>query len=82
MVSNNSIIIPDAGNRLENRGIKAITLHPRTTNQKYKGQANWDLIKLLKHHNFKISSFILNIHEKVKSSKDLSVLYEDFLTET
>ena len=41
-----------------------------------------DLIKLLKHHDFKISSFILNIHEKVKSSKDLSVLYEDFLKET
>ena len=47
---NNSIIIPNAGNLLENRGIKAITLHPRTTNQRYKGKANWDLIKLLKQN--------------------------------
>ena len=47
---NNSIIIPDAGNRLEKIGIKAITLHPRTTNQRYKGKANWDLIKILKQN--------------------------------
>ncbi len=44
----NSIIIPEAGIRLEKFGIKAITLHPRTTKQKYKGTANWELIKTLK----------------------------------
>ena len=44
----NSIIIPEAGNRLEKFGVKAITLHPRTTKQKYTGKANWDLIKVLK----------------------------------
>ena len=44
----NSIIIPEAGIRLEKFGVKAITLHPRTTKQKYTGKANWDLIKALK----------------------------------
>ena len=47
---NDSIIIPDVGNRLEDIGIKAITLHPRTTKQRYKGKANWELIKLLKQN--------------------------------
>ena len=45
---NDSLIIPNAGERLQNIGIKAITLHPRTTKQRYKGKANWDLIKYLK----------------------------------
>ena len=44
----NSIIIEEAGPRIENFGVKAITLHPRTTTQKYTGKANWDLIKILK----------------------------------
>ena len=44
----NSIIIPEAGIRLEKFGVKAITLHPRTTKQKYTGKANWELIKTLK----------------------------------
>lgn len=45
---NDSIIIPSAGRRLEDIGVKAITLHPRTTTQKYRGKANWDYIKILK----------------------------------
>ena len=45
-----SIIIPDVGTRLEDIGVKAITLHPRTTKQRYKGKANWELIKLLKQN--------------------------------
>ena len=45
---NNSIIVPKVGSRLENLGIKAITLHARTTLQRYKGQADWKYIKLLK----------------------------------
>ena len=45
----NSIIVDEAGPRLEGIGIKAITLHPRTTKQKYNGKANWDLIKNLKN---------------------------------
>ena len=41
-----------------------------------------DLIKLIKNNNIRVSSFILNIHEKVKNSKELNFLYEDFLKET
>ena len=43
-----SIVVPEVGERLEKIGIKAITLHPRTTKQSYKGNADWSLIKLLK----------------------------------
>ena len=42
------IVIPEAGQRLEKLGVKAITLHPRTTVQSYSGKANWQLIKELK----------------------------------
>ena len=42
------IIVPEVGQRLENIGIKAITLHPRTTKQRYTGKADWQYIKLLK----------------------------------
>lgn len=44
----NSIVIPEAGPRLESLGVSAITLHPRTANQKYTGKADWPLIKALK----------------------------------
>ncbi|MBH09305.1 MAG: tRNA dihydrouridine synthase DusB [Candidatus Marinimicrobia bacterium] len=43
-----SIIIPEAGQQLEKIGVKAITLHPRTTKQRYTGKANWDYIRILK----------------------------------
>ena len=43
-----NIVSTKAGVNLEKIGIKAITLHPRTTVQMYKGHANWDLIKELK----------------------------------
>ena len=45
---NQSIVVPEVGKRLEKIGIKAITLHPRTTKQSYKGKADWSLIKILK----------------------------------
>jgi tRNA-dihydrouridine synthase B len=45
---NHSIIVPKVGSRLEDLGVKAITLHARTTCQRYKGQADWKYIKLLK----------------------------------
>ena len=32
----------------EKAGIKAITLHPRTTSQRFEGSANWEHIKELK----------------------------------
>ena len=46
--NNDSIVIPEVGQRLENIGVKAITLHPRTTKQRYTGDANWTFIKELK----------------------------------
>ncbi|MFC1581681.1 tRNA dihydrouridine synthase DusB [Candidatus Neomarinimicrobiota bacterium] len=42
-----SIVVEPAGTLLEAAGIKAITLHPRTTNQSYKGKSDWQLIKKL-----------------------------------
>ena len=43
-----SIVVPELGPRLEKIGVKAIALHPRTTKQLYKGDADWSLIKKLK----------------------------------
>ena len=43
-----NIISTEAGIRLEKIGVKAITLHPRTTSQKFTGKSNWNLIKELK----------------------------------
>jgi tRNA-dihydrouridine synthase B len=43
-----SIVIPEAGPRLESHGVQAIALHPRTTKQGYKGLSDWNLIHLLK----------------------------------
>ena len=45
---NDSIIIPQVGERLQNLGVKAIALHPRTTKQRYNGIAKWSFIKELK----------------------------------
>jgi len=46
--SDNSIVIPEVGHRLEKIGVKAVTLHPRTTKQRYTGKANWNYIRELK----------------------------------
>ena len=43
-----NIVSTEAGMRLEKIGVKAITLHPRTTSQKFTGKSNWNLIKELK----------------------------------
>jgi len=43
-----NIVVIEAGPRLEKIGVKAITLHPRTTKQSYKGSANWKWIAELK----------------------------------
>tara|TARA_Y100000590_G_C15730259_1_gene1016721 strand:- start:1767 stop:2723 length:957 start_codon:yes stop_codon:yes gene_type:complete len=44
----NNIVVNEAGVILEEAGIKAITLHARTSKQLYTGIADWDLIKQLK----------------------------------
>lgn len=41
-------IITDLGPRLQDCGIKALTVHGRTRSQMYTGQADWDLIGRLK----------------------------------
>ena len=46
---NNNIISTEAGILMENIGVSAITLHPRTTQQQFSGQSNWNLIKELKN---------------------------------
>ena len=43
-----SYVDVEAGQMLEEIGVSAITLHPRTTAQKFEGTANWELIKELK----------------------------------
>ncbi|MGC9330367.1 MAG: tRNA dihydrouridine synthase DusB [Bacteroidales bacterium] len=36
--------------RLQDAGIKALTIHGRTRSQMYKGKANWDLIRAVNEH--------------------------------
>ena len=43
-----TIVIPEVGERLQNIGVKAIALHPRTSKQRYTGKADWSYIKILK----------------------------------
>jgi len=43
-----SIISTEAAIRLEKIGVKAITLHPRTTKQQFSGRSNWNYIKEMK----------------------------------
>ena len=46
--NSNNIVSTKAGILLEKVGIKAITLHPRTTEQRFTDKSNWTLIKELK----------------------------------
>ena len=48
--SKNELVHIDAGKKLEKIGVKAITLHPRTTCQRFEGKADWELIKILKEN--------------------------------
>ena len=43
-----SKVFVEAGQMLEDIGISAITLHPRTTSQRFNGEADWNSIKILK----------------------------------
>ena len=45
-----NIVSTKAGQLLESIGVKAITLHGRTTNQQFTGKANWNFIKDLKEN--------------------------------
>ena len=46
--SDSQIISAKAGKELEKIGVKAITLHPRTSKQRFTGKADWSLIAELK----------------------------------
>ena len=46
----NSIKIEEVAERLQDVGIKALTIHGRTRKQMYKGTANWDYIANVKNN--------------------------------
>lgn len=71
--SNNSIVVPEVGNRLENIGVKAIALHPRTTKQRYTGKANWTHIKELK----KACSIPIIGNGDVRSASDMIRMFDE-----
>jgi nifR3 family TIM-barrel protein len=45
-----NINILEVALRLQDAGIKALTIHARTRAQLYKGSANWDYIRMVKEH--------------------------------
>ena len=45
-----SEVFVKAGQILEDIGVSAITLHPRTTSQRFEGSADWNSIKVLKEN--------------------------------
>ena len=63
----------EAANMLENIGVAAITLHPRTTSQKFKGKADWNLIRIMKE-NSSIpiigNGDVKNIHDYIRMKKE------------
>lgn len=44
------LVIPEIAPLLEESGIQLITLHPRTASMRYKGKADWTLIRRLKEN--------------------------------
>ena len=46
----NSIKIIEVALRLQDAGIKALTIHARTKAQMYKGEANWEWVQRVKEH--------------------------------
>jgi len=46
--SSSSIVVTEAARLMEAAGVAAVTLHPRTADQGYRGKADWELIRQLK----------------------------------
>lgn len=46
----NSIVVTEVAKRLEDAGIQAVTVHPRTRSMGYSGIADWNLIKEVKQN--------------------------------
>ena len=69
----NTINILETGKIIENSGIKMLTLHPRTKSQKYRGDADWSYIKLLKEN---ISIPVIG-NGDVKSPEDAKRMYDE-----
>jgi nifR3 family TIM-barrel protein len=46
----NSLVIEELAERLQDTGIKALTIHGRTRNQLYRGSANWEIIGRVKNN--------------------------------
>ena len=58
---------------LQDLGVQAITLHPRTARQSYKGTADWTLIKLLKET---VSIPVIG-NGDIQSSDDVLKMFEE-----
>ena len=64
-----SKVFVEAGKILEDIGVAAITLHPRTTSQRFEGKADWNSIKTLKENvNIPVigNGDVKNIHDYKK----------------
>jgi len=68
-----TVVVPEAGERLEKAGVQAITLHPRTTKQGYQGEADWSLIKELKNA---VSIPVIG-NGDINSSSDMLRMFEN-----
>ena len=71
---NDSINIDEVAERLQDTGIKALTIHARTRAQMYKGEADWEHISRIKNNpNIEIPIFgngDIDSPEKAKEYKD------------
>ena len=65
---NNSLNIEEVAERLQDAGIKALSIHGRTRTQMYKGEADWRLIEKVKNNTsiqfLSLAMVILTHHKK------------------
>lgn len=70
----NSIIIDELAQRIEEAGAKALAVHCRTRNQGYSGQADWSWIPKIKR-NISIPLFL---NGDVQSTDDIQKAFDDY----